>query len=551
MGLKVTYGTLKRVDKEWVLSGIPPHVSLRLKSMFPKVSKATIGEFSFRLNSENCADLEWFLQRYPMSMSDEDRALLSRGTASFVRSRDEIETIMLPDWKPPERCGFKPGFAPYHMQAQAIEIAHRKKQLLVCDDVGLGKTIVALGTIAASPYLPAAIVCPTHLPIQWVNEYIKPFTYMSAHIIRGTRPYSLPPANIYLFKPSNIAGWVDVAATGVFRSVIFDEIQEFRHGRSTEKGIAAHVFRDHTRLRMGLSATPIYGYGSEIFNIVELIAPGALGTWEEFTREWCTPRKDKWVVKDPDGLGTYLRELQVLIRRNRQGRLINTIMIEVVADKEIEQKSIDLARTLASKVMTGSFTESGQAARELDMLARLVTGLSKAKSVAAYASMFLKTGKPIIIGAWHREVYAVLMKELAPHKPVMFTGSESPRQKERAKQAFIKGETDCVLMSLRSGLGVDGLQKRCSTVMLAEFDWSKQVHEQLIGRVDRPGQTEDVIDQIVCWTNSGSDPPIMDVIGLKADQSRGILDPMSGVVPVYRDESRMKKLAEHYLSRAS
>jgi hypothetical protein len=70
-------------------------------------------------------------------------------------------------------------------------------------------------------------------------------------------------------------------------------------------------------------------------------------------------------------------------------------------------------------------------------------------------------------------------------------------------------------MSLRSGAGLDGLQKRCSTMVFGELDWSPGVHHQCIGRLDREGQEQPVTAMfLVC--DDGSDPPMMEVLGLKA-----------------------------------
>jgi hypothetical protein len=76
-----------------------------------------------------------------------------------------------------------------------------------------------------------------------------------------------------------------------------------------------------------------------------------------------------------------------------------------------------LRAKLALKVLSGSFTERGQAARELDMWARRVTGVAKARHVAAYVKILLEAKTPIILGGWHRDVYDIWLKELAPYNP--------------------------------------------------------------------------------------------------------------------------------------
>lgn len=547
-----TYGSLALRENRWVLADIPPHIAIRLKAMFARIPKTQTKVFNLPFTAEMSADLAWFIDRYPMIMSTEDRARLDAATQSFEDDRAQTEAILLPGWKPTgELFGFRPGYAPNTMQRVAIELVHKRKSLLLGDDVGQGKTWAALGALVGSPYLPAAIVAQTHLPTQWVNEFIKPYTYLTPHIIEGTTPYSLPPANLYVFRYSNIAGWADVLATGYFKAAVFDEIQEGRTGDSSEKGKAMKVLADNVGLRLGLSATAIYNYGSEIWNIMRYIDADVLGPWDDFVREWCVSNGTKWLVREPEALGTYLRDCGVYLRRLREGRPINRIVIDVDYDQEVADKAEDLALRLALRVVSGSFTESGQAARELDALARQVTGIAKARSVAAYVKILLRAGKPVILTGWHREVYRIWLEELAEFNPVMYTGSETPAQKDKAKRAFMSGESDLFILSNRSGVGIDGLQRRCSTVVIGELDWSPNVYEQIFGRVDRPGQLEAEITAIFCVTNSGSDPVLTTVNAVKKSQSRGIFDPGLALAPVHSDVSHIKLLAQRYLERAA
>lgn len=546
--MTISYGRLTFQSDRWVMSDVPPHVAIRLKNMFPRVPKHQTKVFDLPNTTSMCADLDWFLSRYPMEMTENDRVRLALGGEEFERDRQATEQILMPDWVPPEKHGFRPPHVAYQHQKQAAELWLRKKGLLIGDPTGLGKTHAALYALAGSRFLPAAIVVQAHLPTQWVNEYISPFTYMSSHIVDGTKPYNLPPANLYVFRYSNIAGWSDIAGTGFFKSVVYDEIQELRSGTDTKKGAAAKVLSDNAELRLGLSATPVFNYGSEIFNIYRFIDEEVLGPWDEFVREWCRMGPGgKWLVSDPDALGSYLREAQVFIRRDKQGRKINRITIEVDFDEDVAENAEKLARALAQKVIGGSFIEAGSAARELDAFARLQTGLAKAKSVAALAKLYLKQGIPLVLCGWHRSVYDIWLRELKEFNPILYTGSESSRQKDRAKEDFISGKSQILILSLRSGAGLDGLQKRCSTIIIGELDWSPAIYTQVEGRLDRPGQPEDEVTVIFPHILYGSDPTIMRVNAIKSDQARGINDPGLAPPPVYTDESRIRMLAKSFL----
>lgn len=546
-----------RGNLRWTMGEVSPHVALRLKSVFPRLDKTETFQFVFDDAPIVCADLDWFLSRYPMAMSVADRRRLTSQRKRFQKSRDEIETILLPEWRPAGRTALRADKAAFAFQEKAIEIAMRMRRLLVLDEGGMGKTITGTGILVKAGLFPAAVVVQAHLATQWAAR-IREFSTLRVHVIDGTRPYDLPEADVYVFRYSNIGGWVDIAAQGVFRVVVFDEIQELRRGDDAQKGKAGKVFASHAAIRIGLTATPIYNYGDEIFNVIELIEPGLFGSVWEFRREWCVPQGQHWVVKNPAAMGTYLREQTLAIRRTYDDPEVkaelgdalpqpNRIVIDVPYDEEVEASEVELCRSLAIQVTTGSFTERGQAARDLDMRLRRITGIAKARHVAAYVRLLLSDGDPVLLAGWHRDVYAIWLKELADFAPVLYTGTETPAQKDKAKAAFVAGRSRVMMISLRSGSGLDGLQAVCNTLVVGEFDWSPLVHDQLIWRLRRLGQQRWPVNAIFCHANGGADPVMAGVLGLKASQSRGITDPLSGPEVIMRDASRIKLLAQRYL----
>ena len=384
------------------------------------------------------------------------------------------------------------------------------------------------------------------MPTQW-KEAIEMFTDLKVHLMKGTKPYSLPIADIYITKYSCLTGWVDLYVQKYFKSAIFDEAQELRR-KESDRYKAAKRLSESVDFCAGMTNTPIYNYGDEIFNVLDAINPHCLGNENDFKREWTGYSK---FVKDPQALGTYLRENLLMIRRTRKdvGRElppINKIVYTVDHDEETVRDAEEIARKLAIKVTFGSFAESGRAARELDIFMRHATGVSKAKSVAQYVRIILESGEPVVLAGWHRDVYDIWLKELKDFNPVMYTGSESPTQKEKAKKAFIDGETNLFIISLRSGVGLDGLQNRCNLMVIGELDWSPKVHDQLIGRVDRDGQP-DQVTAIFLVSDFGSDPLIVDMLGLKAFQSNSIMNPFDTVTAQFSDDSRIKLLAQRFL----
>lgn len=551
MSTNKTYGRIDLASGRWIISDLEPHVAIRLKNIFKKIPKTMVGYYAFENTAEICADLEWFVSRYPLMISPLDHEELCRKKTLFLETQAEMERILRPDFVH-GNYSLKEGQEIRVYQAQAMEILHRSKALLVGDDVGLGKTYVGIGACTNVDHLPAAVVVQTHLQRQW-KEKIEAVSHLRVHCIKGTKPYNLPPADIYIFKYSCLLGWITIFNEGYFKMAIFDEVQELRRGGDSAKGRAAKVLARNAEWNLGLSATPIYNYGDEIWSIMDILKEGALGSRDEFLREWGDAGgiNGKCIIKDPKALGTYLRENYLFLRRtkNEVGQFlapVNRIVETVGYDEHAVKSAEELAMKLAVRASQGTFVERGQAARELDLMVRQMTGVSKAKYVAEFVRILLESGEPVLLAGWHRDCYDIWLKELAEFKPAMYTGSESDVQKEKAKQAFVNGDTNLLIISLRSGIGLDGLQYRCSTVVIGELDWSPQVHHQIIGRLDREGQINPVMAIFLC-SDSGSDPLMIDLLGLKSSQSQGIIEPGLGIQPVHSDQSRIQMLVKKYL----
>ncbi|WP_439126125.1 MAG: SNF2-related protein (plasmid) [Pseudomonas rhizophila] len=546
-----TYGKLSLTDgkRQWLLEGLAPHVAIRLKQIFPRVSKTQVDRFTFPNDLEHCSDLEWFASRYPLDISDAAARVLKKGRKGFQARKAQLEQILLPSFVPSPAAGLKAACQPRLYQMQAAALAHATGTLLLGDDIGLGKTAATVMWLLNPACRPGLVVVDTHLQKQWLNK-VEEFSDLSAHIIRTGTPYDLPPSDVYIITYGKLAGWVDMFRSRFFKSACWDEIGGLRKGMESVKGEASNVLAQNVDFRLGLSATPVYNFGIEIFNIFEILQTDVLGSRGEFIREWCS---DGQHVSDPEALGSYLREQKVFLRRTREdvGRQLPQVstMVEDIAHDQKALKSIEeIARKLALRYQTGTFEERGQAGRELDMLVRQATGISKARFIAQYARMFLEDNVPIVLAGWHRAVYDIWNEELAQWNPVMYTGSESPKQKDESKRRFLAGESNVLILSLRSGAGLDGLQARCSVVLHGELDWSPKVHEQVTGRLDREGQPNPVLS-IFLVSEDGSDPPIIELLGVKAAQGTGITDPGRVFEANVPDTGRMRLLVERYLPK--
>ena len=518
------------------------------ETAFSKIPKASGGPYRFKPTPEIAADLAWFFDRYPAGMSEEDRQRLHRGIETFRARQDLADSILRGDYTAPLFTGWRDGFGARPHQLTTIELLRVFHGVLCGDDTGLGKTYVGMGAAMLPGALPAVIVCDRHLQDQWKAKFDEATT-LTAHCVTQTTPYKLPAVDVRIFGWTQILGWADAFELMGVGLAAFDEMQELRNGTGPQKGLAASRLVECATYRLGLTATPIYNYGEEIYNVMGFLRPDVLGDRADFIREWSPSGR----ITNPSALGSYLREQHAFTRHRKPGDRVNRIVQSVDYDAESLASIEDVARQLAETASTGSFVQRGEAVRQLDLRVRQQTGIAKAPFVADVVRLIVEGGEPVILAGWHREVYSIWLERLAELAPAMFTGSETKTEKARQKARFLAGETNVFILSLRSGRGVDGLQARCKFVVIGELDWSPQVHHQVIGRVDREGSIVDGTDQditaLYLVVEDGSDPPMMEVNGLKASESSQIVDPFDTAKSVKSDASPLQALVNRYLSK--
>ncbi len=531
---------------------------------FKKQFSCTKDELSPALSIDaspgNCIQLDSFMRNYPLDGPGIDW-IHSIAEARRQRAKDFHRFVN--HEMPPTR--FHMFLPPREYQAMAASIFHHCKTLLLGDTVGLGKTVTAIAALSHPSLHPAVYVTQTHLPRQVQESFRKFAPKLQTHIVTSGKRYDLtfnrglggfPLPDIVLISYSKLPGWSSYLASFA-KTVVWDEVQELRRATSARYQ-AAKLLADAAEYRLGMSATPIYNYGGEIFHVMDVIAPGELGAWEDFYHRWCNGGKAKPQLTSPKLFGQHLRDSGFFLRRTREdvGRELppcSYVLQPVSSDhKELEkvtESCTELAKALLQS--TGSGFDKLRASQDFNNKLRLATGLAKAPFVAEFVRMLVESGEKVVLFGWHHAVYDVWKTKFAGLPFRMYTGSESISQKESAKRNFISGKTKLLVLSLRSGVGVDGLQDCSSLCIMGELDWSPGVQEQAIGRVWRDGQTKPVTVYYML-SEEGSDPYMAEVLDLKTLQSTGVCDPTRNIDDnLFRnleiDPERIKELARRYL----
>ncbi|GBG26221.1 DNA repair protein, putative [Hondaea fermentalgiana] len=194
----------------------------------------------------------------------------------------------------------------------------------LCDDLGLGKTLMALTLVASLPSytLPecSLVVCPSSLTGHWCQEaqqwygtLLVPFAYVGSPRERGMELVRLlqfmsDPANaskhaLLVISYTVLTRDADrIARMGLsWRTMILDEAHSIRnpYTAASEKckligGAAQH--------RLAITGTPIHNDVLDLWSVFDFLMPGYLGDASSFERTVAKPVRASRVALSKDGI---------------------------------------------------------------------------------------------------------------------------------------------------------------------------------------------------------------------------------------------------------
>ena len=552
-----TFGTLSynRRSKCWVVKG-DPSVTEMCKRLFPGSAGARRGEARFTAHRRAVGDLMWLMLRFPLEIKLSDLSLWDKAVDEARRyAIRQQRAARMPALMTPPEGTFTGTLMPFQQEGLAYLMQHDR--CLLADEMGLGKTVQALACLASERALPALIIPPPHLTLNWQEEALR-FLRVDGrkprvHIIRGLKPYDLPEADLYIMHYLLLRGWKEHLRELPVRCVVFDEVQELRH-TGTEKYSAASLLSEACERVIGLSGTPIYNRGGEIWNVINILDYHFLGDWESFSREWCYGYGSAIVAK-PELLGQYLRREGLMLRRTKQEvlkqlppkrRLVQELdWNDRVYAQLMAPVLTDLIRWRQDAQLTAS--QRAMLEESISRLERQATGVAKAPYVCQFVRALLEGGESVLLFAHHHAVMDIYKEELKSFSPGFITGRETVAQKERAVERFMEGRTNLLCVSLRAASGLN--LQRATCVVFGELDWSPAVHSQAEDRAHRIGQE----DSLLCYylvSPGGSDAEMQEALGLKVSQFVGLMgDTPLSARQAEEDATYARRHVEHLAAR--
>ena len=452
---------------------------------------------------------------------------VERRAKSLENSRAVAADIVVPA---PEGLSYFP------FQLAAIQYGLEREGVLLADDMGIGKTIEALGILNARPNVSRVlIITRATLKTNWHREATK---WLVRPLTVGIADSKCFPSTDVVIINYDICHKFPTKLEFMWDMVILDESHAIKNPKSrrskaivgyrpSRKEAAAGVLPTSgipARYRLALSGTPIENCISEIFTVINYLAPDKVPSRWKFESQWFNGSNNGfgWQLGPPknlDGLQKTLREA-VMIRRLKsevlgdlppKTRMIVNLDAKgmehiVKAEREIEQKhektlvesqaEYELAKCKTEDEFKASienlrkrngiaFTEMAKVRHE-DALAKLPKVIPEIE-----ADIEERGNAKILIAAHHSDVIAQLQKAFP--RSVILTGEMKLEDRQHSVDRF-QSDPKCgpFIGSIRAaGEGIT--LTAANQVCFVEEDWVPGKITQFEDRCHRIGQRDNVL----------------------------------------------------------
>jgi len=387
------------------------------------------------------------------------------------------------------------------------------------DDPGLGKTTQVLAAVASVGATPAIVVCPPNVKLSWMREaqYLKP--KLKFAIVDGGKGV-IPSAHIVVVNYDILRAREQQLLRLGAKTIIFDEAHNLKEPQPTLRHRAAVATRIAKRIGRPilLTGTVLLNRPHELWRLLHIVDPRSWPSYADFKARYCTApdaeEKRLRMIVTKHGSAKRLDELRALTdpyMLRRQAKKVLKAQLPpktrsrvLVTLEEIDRRNYQAAEQDVIAWLRGMAGDAramrakrGQAVVKLNMLRRIAAIGKLRRGVGDFLKAWFEEGtdKPLVIFAYHKQVLGgvdMICRRLGLRISTI-TGQDSAKKRRQSVDQFAQGFSDVFLAPIKSaGVGIDGLQERCSNILCLERLWTPSLMNQAEGRCHRMGQRHPV-----------------------------------------------------------
>ena len=554
------FGTLEYVQDKysklwcWKITG-----NLAIDKISSLTSKAWYGENENEViiedSTESIKQIKLLMDRYPLE-------ILSK----TVWQRKIIKTYAVKPTLPPIKHKLKRAKTGeqfrgklMNFQKEGLDFLLKSSgNALLADEMGLGNTVQTLSYVSTEKQtFPVLIVAPLVTLNNWEREIQKFLKKKSRNgriiesespsvtLIRTGKSKELPKSDIYVINYELLLKRSDDLEQVGIRTIVCDEVHNLR-SKTTQKYKAVKKLAalPTVNYRIGLSGTPIYNRGSEIWPIIDILKPGLLGSFKEFCEYFCYVNdKGKAIVLE-NKRASLRNELQkhVMLRRKKADVLKE--LKDKVRYKEVIASDTDYYLEELDKIWKKLESEQKEAQTEFSKSAsyhraiqseRQIAGVAKLPHVINFVKNIMEIEESVVVFCHHKVIHKLLHESLQEFTPVSIIGGQSDNLRQDQIDKFQKGESKLMIAGIRAGnVGIN--LTRAKYVIFAELDWSPAIHRQAEDRLHRIGQKNTVFAYYLIGNGTLDDH----VANILVDKSYEIDAIMDDTVDNYENKDKAK-----------
>lgn len=435
-------------------------------------------------------------------------------------------------------------FEPFDYQINAAQTALRRfrGRGLLCDEVGLGKTIEA--GLVLKEYLVrqmverVLILTPPALVEQWREELASKFrladfvtNYDSDFRELGRRAWTEFPHIIASLATARRAEHRRAITKEMYDLVIVDEAHHLKNRSSVSWKLVNAIQKKYI---LFLTATPVQNRLEELYNLITILKPGQLKTPREFRRRFVV-QGDPRLPKNRGRLRELLADVMVRHARGQVGiqlppRRAHTVRLQLSAEeralyddvsdfvrrrmggkegeaqlsmahrftlqtlqREIGSSPASVRPTLLALARHDALAADKKTLLALADRAAQITSWAKGAALEKLlmAQLAANSGEKLIVFT-HFRVTLDLLADLLRGMNVdvaLYHGGLSQAAKDEAIRRF-EAEAQVLLSTEAAGEGRN--LQFCRTLINFDLPWNPMRIEQRVGRIHRVGQTGEV-----------------------------------------------------------
>lgn len=385
-----------------------------------------------------------------------------------------------------------------------VRLAHWGAGACLADDMGLGKTVQAIAFILYKASRGASlVVAPASVVMNWKKEFARfaptlRITVLNNEDDRESTIDSAGPGDVIISTYGLLSHGQERILAKDWNVVCLDEAHTIKN-RQTKTSLSAMQLKAASRLI--LTGTPVQNYLGELWNLLQFLNPGLMGSFERFSSKFIDS-------SDPD-MESLKRMVQPFILRRTKSEVLDelpdkTDIIRTVQLSDAEMLAYETIRERVEQDLEGENKVTVNVLSEITRLRQAACsmalvdkdwkgGASKLSELSDLVREIVSGGNRVLIFSQFTSFLDMVNDQL-DHDGVSYfylNGSTPIRTRSKMVADFQKGEKDAFVVSLKAGgLGLN--LTGANYVIHLDPWWNPAIESQATDRAYRIGQKQNV-----------------------------------------------------------